>query len=132
MNLLSLLAGIPQAAVTYFTRKAELKAQAHENEMKRLEAQGQRQYELALAGLTADAQWEMEMARQASTSWKDEYTLLVISIPAILCFLPGGAVYVANGFAALNQTPVWYQLMFGILFSATVGVRWWRKSQSDT
>ena len=41
------------------------------------------------------------MAEQAATSWKDEYTLIVVSIPAIMAFIPGLDVYVKDGFLAL-------------------------------
>ena len=76
--------------------------------------------------------WEMEFAKQAASSWKDEYTLIVVSIPAVMAFIPGLDVYVANGFDALSKTPPWYQLMLITLFFATVGIRYWRRNQSDT
>jgi urease beta subunit len=132
MNWLSLLSGIPQAIATYFTRKAELNAQAHANDVDLLKAQGERQAQLASQGLTADANWEMEFARQAATSWKDEYTLIVVSIPAILAFVPGCSMIVAAGFTALALTPLWYQVMLVSIFFATYGIRYWRRTQSDT
>jgi hypothetical protein len=95
-------------------------------------AQYDRQIELKKSGLEADAAWEMEFARQAASSWKDEYTLIVISIPAIGCFIPGMDVVVARGFEALSRTPLWYQGVFISLFLATVGIRYYRRQQSDT
>jgi hypothetical protein len=123
----------------YFTRRLEIKAQKlqmesqerikiHELKM----AQADRQIELQKQGLTADANWEMEFAKQAASSWKDEYTLIVVSIPAVLCFIPGGAKVVLDGFKALSQAPVWYQVMLITLFFATVGIRYWRRTQYDT
>lgn len=132
MNILSLLTGIPQAAADYFKRKMEIKAEDRQQERAIKKALVERQLSLIEQGLHADMQWEMVMAEQAATSWKDEYTLIVISAPAILCFLPGGAVYVAAGFAAIATTPLWYQTTFISLFLATVGIRWWRRNQSDT
>ena len=80
--------------------------------------------------------WEMEFAKQAQTSWKDEYTLIVVSIPAILAFVKtswlDGPTLVGQGFQALAQTPLWYQTLLISLFMATVGIRWWRRNQSDT
>src|SRR5262245_41445412 len=100
--------------VTYLTRRAELKAQAHQNELDILKAQGERQSALAIQGLTADAAWEQEFARQASSSWKDEYTLLVVSVPALLCFVKtswlDGPAIVKAGFQSLSETPAFYQL----------------------
>lgn len=134
-----LTGGIVESVSTYMTRRQEIAAQKlqmesqerikmHELKMAHLDRQTQLQRE----GLTADANWEMEFARQAASSWKDEYTLIVVSIPAVLSFIPYCHVYVANGFDALAKTPVWYQTMLITLFFATVGIRFWRRTQSDT
>jgi len=132
----TLLGKVPDAVATYYTRKQELKAQAHENELKFEAAKGERQAQLIRDGLAADANWEMEFAKQAVSSYKDEYTLAVVSIPAILCFVKtrtfDGAEIVARGFNALKETPIWFQILLCTMFAATVGVRWWRRSQSDT
>jgi hypothetical protein len=130
--LLNLFTGIPQAAADYFTERMKLKAASRLRELEFQQALHQRKLELISQGLTADMNWEMEFARQAATSWKDEYTLLVVSIPAVMAFIPSFAHYVAEGFAALQGTPAWYQILLGTMFGATVGVRWWRRSQSDT
>lgn len=133
------VAGLTGPVADYFKRRAELKAEQvkldaelrakdHELEI----AMKQRQIELVSQGLSADANWEMEFARQAASSWKDEYTLLVVSIPLILSFIPSCSAYVKAGFEALSATPVWYQIMLVSLFFATVGIRYWRRSQSDT
>lgn len=128
--------GITGPMATYFTRKAELKQARFEAELKMEQAAGDRRAQLIREGLAADANWEMEFARQAASSWKDEYTLLVVSVPAILSFIKtpalDGPAIVGAGMAALGTTPLWYQTMLGIMFCATVGVRWWRRSQSDT
>lgn len=116
----------------YFTKRQELKSIEHQNEVELLKAQGERQSKLASEGLTADANWEMEFARQAATSWKDEYTLLVVSVPAVMCFVPGWDRYVLLGFEALAKAPIWYQVMLVAIFFATYGIRYWRRSQSDS
>jgi hypothetical protein len=116
----------------YVTRRAEIKAEDRQQERALKKAMVDRQIELIQQGLTADMNWEMEFARQAASSWKDEYTLIVVSIPAVMAFIPGMDVYVANGFDALQKTPAWYQIMLITLFFATVGIRYWRRSQSDT
>lgn len=116
----------------YVKRKQEIKAAEHAGELEITKARLERQAKLYSEGLAADASWEMEFARQAASSWKDEYTLIVVSIPAILCFIPGGDKYVTKGFEALNGTPSWYQFVFVTLYLATVGIRWWRRQQYDT
>lgn len=132
MSVLAFLEPLVKPIGDYFNRKQELKAQAHENDVKILAAQGERQAQLIKDGLAADASWEMEFAKQAATSWKDEYTLLVVSIPLVMAFVPGWDVYVAAGFKAFDTTPLWFQVMVQSMFYATVGMRLWRRQQSDT
>lgn len=130
------LGGLAGPVVDYFKQRAEIKSKERLRKMELDDALQARKLELISQGLTADMNWEMEFARQAEHSWKDEYTLIVISIPAVLCFIKNqyvdGPAIVAAGFGALAQTPLWYQAIFGIMFCATVGVRWWRRTQSDT
>ena len=128
--------GIVEPVATYWNRRQELKAAKYEATLAHIRATADRQASLIREGLAADANWEMEFARQAASSWKDEYTLLVVSIPAVLAFirtawLDGPAIVLA-GFQSLAQTPMWYQILLGTMFGATVGVRWWRRRQYDT
>lgn len=125
-------AGIAGPVVDYLKVRQQLKHEERRQKAEYAEAVHQRKVELVKAGLTADMNWEMEFARQAEHSWKDEYTLIVVSIPAVMAFVPGLDKYVADGFKALALTPSWYQLMLVTLFFATVGIRYWRRTQSDT
>lgn len=126
------LGGLVAPITNYFQRKRELSLEEHKAALEILRAQGERQAQLIRDGLAADANWEMEFARQASTSWKDEYTLFLFSIPAVLAFIPGYDQIVKAGFAAISEMPVWYQTGFLTMSLATIGVRWWRRTQSDT
>jgi hypothetical protein len=75
MNIIAdLVKGLSAPVATYFTRRAELKQAKFEAQLKFEQAVGDRKAELVKAGLTADMNWEMEFARQAEASWKDEYT----------------------------------------------------------
>ena len=133
MNIVErILTSAVKPITDYITRRAEIKAEDRQQERAIQKAIVERQIALIEQGLTADMNWEMEFARQASSSWKDEYTLIVVSIPAVLAFIPGMDVYVQAGFAALDKTPGWYQIMLVSLFFATVGIRFWRRGQSDT
>jgi hypothetical protein len=124
--------GIVEPVANYYTRKQELRQARFEAQLKAEQAAGDRRAQLIREGLAADANWEMEFARQAASSWKDEYTLIVVSVPAVMAFIPGCAPYVRDGFAALSDTPLWYQTALLSMFMATVGIRYWRRSQSDT
>lgn len=65
---------------------------------------------------------DMKRTEDLSTSWKDEYITLVISIPLVLCFIPGATQIVQDGFAALDLTPDWYQYLVVAVFSVGAGV----------
>jgi hypothetical protein len=136
MNPLDVVTGLVKPIGDYFTRRSELKAAERQQQAAIQAAKVERQIELIKAGQTADMNWEMEFAKQASSSWKDEYTLLIVSIPAILCFVKtksfDGPAIVKAGMEALSNTPLWYQIMFGSIFLATYGIRYWRRTQYDT
>jgi len=132
MDVMSIVTGIFKPVADYFNKRQELKAAEHTNELKALEAQGDRRAQLIREGLAADMAWEMEFAQQARNSWKDEYVLLVLYIPLIMAFIPGMSIYVAAGFAAFAGTPMWYQIMVQTISYATYGIRLWRREQSDT
>ena len=38
---------------------------------------------------TGEIDWDLEMARASSSSWKDEWLVILFSIPLILAFIPG-------------------------------------------
>jgi hypothetical protein len=140
MSILTTILGTVAKPVTdYITRRQEIKAEDRQQERALKKAMTERQIHLIEQGLTADMNWEMEFAKQAASSWKDEYVLAILSIPFIMCFIPedlstwkGGAYYVVQGLEAIDKLPMWYQLLVGIHFCATIGVRFWRKSQYDT
>jgi len=118
--------------VDFFNKRQEIKAVEHTAKLEILKAEGDRKAQLIRDGLAADMAWETEFAQQARASWKDEYTLIVVSIPLIMAFIPGLAIYVAAGFVAFANTPMWYQVMVQTIFYATYGIRLWRRQQSDT
>jgi hypothetical protein len=72
---------------------------------------------------TGEIDWDIEMAKSSSTSWKDEWLTILFSIPLILAFIPGMEEVVANGFAQLNSMPEWYQYSLGVIVAASFGVR---------
>lgn len=126
--------GIAEPVATYFTRKAELSAAKHEAKLKFETAKGERQARLIEAGLAADATWEIEQIK--NSGWKDEYVLIILSIPSILSFIKlgsfDGAAIVATGFSALQGTPEWYRWLIMLVFTAVYGIRLWRRQQYDT
>ena len=72
---------------------------------------------------TGELEWDLEMARGSKSSWKDEWLVILFSIPLILAFIPGMEEVVANGFQQLEQMPEWYQYSLGVIVAASFGVR---------
>jgi hypothetical protein len=124
--------GVVEPIATYYTRKQELKQAKFEAQLKFEQAKGERAASLVQQGLAADATWELESIRAHAAGWKDEFVLIVLSAPLIMCFIPGLAPYVKAGFDALAVTPWWYPTAVLSVFLATYGIRWWRRQQSDT
>lgn len=72
-------------------------------------------------GQAADIAWEVTSLDRSG--WKDEYWTVVLSIPMIMCFVPGLVYYVEQGFAALQKTPAWYQYAIGIAIGSAFGIK---------
>ena len=72
-------------------------------------------------GQAADIAWEKTSLDQSG--WKDEYWTIVLSIPMVMCFIPGLVDYVIQGFNALQKTPEWYQYVLGVAIGSAFGVR---------
>ena len=73
----------------------------------------------AEAGQKIDAEWEV--AQIKNSGWKDEWVLILFSIPAVICFVYPDAVMA--GFEALDATPGWYQYVFVTIALASFGIR---------
>ena len=73
---------------------------------------------------TSEADWERIMAQGSQSSWKDEWLTILFSIPLVLVFIGDtGREIVANGFAALETMPEWYQYTLGVIVAASFGIR---------
>ena len=81
--------------------------------------------ELIQQGQQMDNAWELEQIK--NSGWKDEFVLLLLSIPLVMSFIPKMQPYVVEGFAALSTTPEWYQWLILAVFTAVYGIRVWRR-----
>lgn len=116
----------------YLTRRAELKAARHAAELAAVVAAGERAAKQISEGRAADAAWELESLKAHSSGWKDEFVLLVLSLPLVLCFFPQTAPAVLRGFEVLDKTPGYFKLLVVAVFGAIYGIRMWRRQQYDT
>ncbi len=86
-------------------------------------AKAEAEAEVMKVAATHEAGWERIMAKGSQDSWKDEaWTVLFIIIIA-MCFVPFTQPYVQAGFAALDQTPQWFQWAMYASIGASFGIR---------
>ena len=119
-----LLAAIP-AVIDFigkwWMRREERAAVEHKTELEIKQAEANSVIRRLETQQQLDAEWEIEQIKQSG--WKDEWVTILVSIPLVLCFIPGGQVYVTSGFEALKGTPEWYQYAVLAVFAAALGFR---------
>jgi hypothetical protein len=92
--------------------KRQLKAATQQTKLK-----------IEYAKATADIDWDAQAMLNSQNSWKDEWFVILLSVPAVMAFIPGLAPFVELGFVALAKSPDWYLGAFGIAVAASFGVR---------
>lgn len=122
------LGKLAPAVVGHYSKKVELKAQV---EIAKLN--GKIAYEMAKVQRSEnsegrDHEWELESIR--NSGWKDEWVLIILSIPMILVFIPWTQPYILEGFATLDTTPLWYRTTVMTIYLATFGLRLWRRDMN--
>jgi len=105
------------------TNRAKIKVAETDTRVALLQAQA----EVAAYKVKADIEWDLKWADQASSSWKDEFLLLLWSFPLIGIFIPYTRPFVMEGFEFLKafnpDAAYWYMAGWSIIFAATFGVR---------
>lgn len=102
--------------------RRKIKQAKLEGEQKVIEAKTQAAIRITETQQTIDASWDRLSIE--NSGWKDEWFTILLSIPMILCFIPGGAEYVSAGFTALStSTPEWYQYAFLVAVASSFGFK---------
>lgn len=81
-------------------------------------------FELAKQGQQIEADWDTNAQQDMKTSWKDEFYVVLFSIPLIMAFIPDMQDIVLKGFETLNKTPDWYMLLVTGIVASVFGLRW--------
>ena len=116
----ALIPAITELAGGWLKGKAEKQAAESRAKVAKAEAEA----EVMKVAATHEAGWEKIMAQGSQNSWKDEWLVGLFSIPLILSFCgEWGRTIVAEGFAALETMPDWYQYTLGVIVAASFGVR---------
>ena len=116
----AVIPAITELAGGWLKGKAEQKAA----ESKAKVAKAIAEAEVMKVAATHEAGWEKIMAQGTVHSLKDEWLVLLFSIPLILAFCgEWGRGIVADGFAALSTMPEWYQYSLGVIVASSFAVR---------
>ena len=85
------------------------KAEAEANKMRR---ESEQDYDLDKIAMIA-----------MDKSWKDEFLLILFSIPIAMCFFPEYRQYVEDGFKTLNIIPEWFMYIYVAMIVVIYGLR---------
>jgi hypothetical protein len=102
----------------YFKTKQEIKKVKVEADKEIIVATAKAKIKQLEKESTQDHDINMLMVKNMNKSWKDEFVLIIVSIPAIMLFVPSVQEYAIQGFNSLGDAPLWYQiLLLGIFFT---------------
>jgi len=117
--LTALIGPISNLASTWLSGKVEEKKAQSATKVAKAQAEAIVMQKKA----TGEIDWDLEAIKGASSSWKDEWLVILFSVPLILAFIPGMEGVVARGFEQLQAMPTWYQYSLGVIVAASFGVR---------
>ena len=120
--LIPIVTSIFSIGADWLKGRKELKAVELEGKIALSKAKTEATIALMANKQAADVAWENLSI--TNSGWKDEWFTILLSIPMVMCFIPGLDVYVEAGFNALNaSTPEWYQWAFLVAVGSSFGVR---------
>ena len=110
------LLGVVTDSVKGFVQTKKLKSEV---KIAQIEAEKQRNLDIAAGKI----QWEASAVDQMKGSWKDEFVLLALMVPAICAFLPFMQPHIERGFQILETLPEYYTHLLYLACSVSLGVR---------
>jgi len=117
----AVLGTVVTSIADWWKRREEVRAEEHRAEIEIKKAETQSTLRRLETQQQLDAEWEIEQIKQSG--WKDEWVTILVSVPLVMCFIPGLVPYVKDGFAALATMPDWYQYSVLAVFAAALGFR---------
>ena len=125
MDWLTKIFGVGEHLAEYFKQKQQLKQDLKLAQLKGKIDLAQAEAQRKIRVLESDNAWELEQIK--NSGWKDEWVLVLLSIPLVLSFVPATVTYVEQGFKVLGTTPEWYRWLIMLIFTAIYGIRIWRR-----
>ena len=113
--MIQLLGPIANIATTWLEGKQEKAKAKQQLEVAKVQAQVKR--------VEQDGSWEEKAMDASADSWKDEAWTILFIIIIGMCFVPPLQPYVREGFAALEDTPEWFQYAVYASIAASFGLR---------
>ena len=109
------LLGVVTDSVKGFVQTKKLKSEV---KIAQIEAEKKRNEDIA----TGKIKWEQSAVDQMKGSWKDEFVLLALMVPAICAFLPFMQPHIERGFQILETLPEYYTHLLYLACSVSLGV----------
>lgn len=109
-------ARIDELKITSNLKVAELEAEASQ-------ARAMVNVEKAKTGQEIDSSQDDEAIRQMKSSYKDEFLLILFSVPLILSFIPQMQPYVLKGWEMLDMVPDWFMWLYIGMTVSIYGMR---------
>ena len=110
------LLGVVTDSVKGFIQTKKLKGEV---KIAQIEAEKKRNEDIAAGKI----KWEQSAVDQMKGSWKDEFVLLALMVPAICAFLPFMQPHIERGFQILESLPEYYTHLLYLACSVSLGVR---------
>jgi|TARA_B100001939_G_scaffold332854_1_gene332269 hypothetical protein len=110
------LLGVATDAVKGFVETRKLKGEV---KIAQIQAEKKKNEDIA----NGKIKWEQSAVDQMKGSWKDEFVLLALMIPAICAFLPFMQPHIERGFEILSGLPEYYRHLLYLACSVSLGVR---------
>jgi hypothetical protein len=121
----SIIKGVTGPVADYFKQRTKLKYDLKLKKIDSLIRIEDAKATRAIKELDSDTAWELKQLEQQG--WKDDWVLILLSIPLVLVFIPQFAPFIHMGFQVLAGTPDWYRWLIMLVFTAIYGIRIWRR-----
>ena len=79
--------------------------------------------EVKIKAMQSEENWEKMMAEGSKTSWKDEWFVIVLSIPMVGAFIPELVPFIQQGFTVLDTMPEYYKGFLAAAIAASFGLK---------
>ena len=110
------LLGVATDAVKGFVETRKLKGEV---KIAQIQAEKKKNEDIAAGKI----KWEQSAVDQMKGSWKDEFVLLALMIPAICAFIRSLQPHIERGFEILSGLPEYYRHLLYLACSVSLGVR---------